>query len=472
PPGWEGRERELVWGLIFELMESARSARPDIKFCISGYGSGWLKDPDGAYLKKLPSGTIVLKKWGVDGEPTDDPAIPPRLAMRFGPDKPLVIISHEVEEVMPLWMLEADLFAMGLRRYAEGLKGKLGGFSLQGGVGLGRLDRIVSAALNWSPWLDYRSLILNRLSLRYGPEAAAHILDGLRAMEFGLSSFFSDFCYIRSITGGYGRGSEGFATRLWDLLGEEALRDLVSIPRLDLASRAVRRLSEVLVMIERAEDEISLGRRLAERGDADLEDLFHMARFWRGFFGSRLRLAEAVKLSWESAPPELIDGRIKLAFRACGAMAAEIALITSFVPVFGYSDETCRESLLELLAEEKEFLGELDHKRLKEMGLTELVARGEEPEELEITELLNVPNPCDGRTTFIWRLSREAEEAELAIYTTSGRLVRRFRGLEASRGGNELDVRLDLPNGVYIYRLKVRDGDKAVSRTGLLAVLR
>ena len=294
----------------------------------------------------------------------------------------------------------------------------------------------------------------------------------LRAMEFGLSSFFSDFCYARSITGGYGRGSEGFATRLWDLLGEEALRDLVSIPRLDLASRAVRRLSEVLVMIERAEDEISLGRRLAERGDADLEDLFHMARFWRGFFGSRLRLAEAVKLSWESAPPELIDGRIKLAFRACGAMAAEIALITSFVPVFGYSDETCRESLLELLAEEKEFLGELDHKRLKEMGLTELVARGEEPEELEITELLNVPNPCDGRTTFIWRLSREAEEAELAIYTTSGRLVRRFRGLEASRGGNELDVRLDLPNGVYIYRLKVRDGDKAVSRTGLLAVLR
>lgn len=470
-----GRESELMWEIIFELIDAARSVRPDIRFCISGYGARWLRDPDGAYLSRLPPGTIVMRKWGADGEPTDDPEIPPQLISRFGNGKLLVVISHDVEEVMPFWMFEGDLFARGMRRYLKGYyRGKLGGFTLQGGVGLGHLDKIVSAALNWSPDIDYSSLAFNYLSLRYGSTAAEHILNALRANEYALSSYFSDFCGTLSLAGKYGDGSRGFATRLWNLLGRDAVEDILSIPSRREAEYAVERLTELLPQIQRSANEMGMAEEVAEGANwherQDLKDALHMMRFWSEFFSGRLSLVEALEIGFESGSPERIADKLSSAMERSRAMKLEVKGIRQFVEVFGYTDEYCRSSLLRKLDEEIELLKGFDP---KELVRPEVRSRMREDQvEIKIEELMNVPNPFGRRTTIIWRLSRSADEAEISVYTLSGRRVARFDHLDARRGRNELDVNLDLPNGIYLYKLTVKDGSKRVSRIGKLAVMR
>jgi len=470
-----GREGELLWEIIFDLIDAARSVRPDIKFCISGYEGKWLKDPDGIYLSKLPPRTIILKKWGLDGEPTDDPEIPEDLIGRFDNGKHLVVISHDVEEVMPFWMFEGDLFASGVRRYLGGVyEGKLGGFTLQGGVGLGILDKIISAALNWSPDLDYLSLARNYLASIYGVSPALHILKALQADEHALSSYFSDFCGTLSITGGYGNGSRGFATRLWDLVGEKAVKDTLSIPSREKAEFAVGRLTSLLPQIQLSANEMALAveesRGVSREGGLWLEDALHMMRFWNEFFEGRLSLAEAVQMGFESKSSDRIADKLNSAVEHSRAMKIEVNEINQFVKVFSYTDQYCRDSLSKKLDEEVSFIEIFDPRKLVRMG--EGSAMHEDHGELKIEELMNVPNPCKDRTTFIWVLSGEGDEAEISIYTLTGRRSMRFDHLEAQKGRNELLVHIDLPNGIYLYKLTVRDGSKRVNRVGKLAVLR
>lgn len=470
-----GREGKLLWEIIFDLIDAAKAVRPDIRFCISGYEAKWLKDPDGVYLSKLPSGTIILKKWGLDGEPTDDPEIGEDLIGRFDGGKKLVVISHDVEEVMPLWMFEGDLFASGMRRYLSGIyEGRLGGFTLQGGVGLGILDKIVSAALNWSPDTDYLSLIRNYLTSIYDASSALHILKALQASEHALSSYFSDFCGTLSITGGYGKGSKGFATRLWDLVGDKAVRDTLSIPSKEKAESAVERLTSLLPQIQLSANEMALAveerRRDDRNGDLWLEDALHMMRFWNEFFGGRLSLVEAVQMGFESKPPDRIADKLNSAMEHSRAMKIEVNRINQFVKVFGYTDRYCRDSLSKKLDEELYLLETFDPRKL--MRAEEGSAMHEGNEELKIKELMNVPNPCGNRTSFIWVLSGEGDEAEISIYTLTGRRAMRFDHLDARKGRNELDVQIDLPNGIYLYKLTVKKDSKRVSRIGKLAVLR
>lgn len=470
-----GREGELLWEIIFDLIEAARSVRPDIRFCISGYGAKWLRDPEGTYLSKLPPGTIILKKWGLDGEPTDDPEIPEDLIKRFDEGKRLVVISHDVEEVMPLWMFEGDLFASGVRRYLGGVyEGRLGGFTLQGGVGLGGLDKIISAALNWSPELDYLSLARNYLASIYDVSSALHILKALQANEHALSSYFSDFCGTLSITGGYGDGSKGFATRLWNLVGDEAVKDTLSIPSREKAEFAVGRLTSLLPQIQLSANEMALAveeaRRTNQNGELWLEDALHMMRFWNEFFEGRLCLVEAVQMGFESKPPDRIADKLNSAVEHSRAMKIEVNEINQFVKVFSYTDQYCRDSLSKKLDGELYLLETFDPRKL--VRTEEISAIREDREELKIRELMNVPNPCEDRTTFIWVLSGEGDEAEISIYTLTGRRVMKFNHLEAKKGRNELDVHIDLPNGIYLYRLTVRGDSKRISRIGKLAVLR
>ena len=109
----------MLWKLIFTIIQAGLKARPDFKFYISGYDGFWLKDPDGSYAAQLPRGTIFSQKWGYDGEPTDQPNVSTKLLNRLGNEKhQMIILSHEVEEVMPLWMMEGDLFVNGVRRFS------------------------------------------------------------------------------------------------------------------------------------------------------------------------------------------------------------------------------------------------------------------------------------------------------------------------------------------------------------------
>jgi len=75
-------------------------------------------------------------------------------------------------------------------------------------------------------------------------------------------------------------------------------------------------------------------------------------------------------------------------------------------------------------------------------------------------------------------LTRDGDRAEIKIYTTSGRLIRRLRYLPAKAGYNEVkwDGRDEegnpASNGVYFYRVMVLSGGRRISKTGKMIVWR
>ena len=64
---------------------------------------------------------------------------------------------------MPFWMLEGDLFVQGVRQLANSPEVVgLSGFTVQGATeGLGYLDRLISAQINWDIQLDHMQLLHN-----------------------------------------------------------------------------------------------------------------------------------------------------------------------------------------------------------------------------------------------------------------------------------------------------------------------
>ena len=123
-----------LWQVYFTIIDAALEVRPDFKFYISGYDSSWLKDAAGDYARQLPKGTIFSRKWGADGEPVADAGVPiPQIRALGEIGHRFIVLSHEVEEVMPFWMLESDLFVQGVRQLANDPEViGLGGFTVQG----------------------------------------------------------------------------------------------------------------------------------------------------------------------------------------------------------------------------------------------------------------------------------------------------------------------------------------------------
>jgi hypothetical protein len=103
--------------------------------------------------------------------------------------------------------------------------------------------------------------------------------------------------------------------------------------------------------------------------------------------------------------------------------------------------------------------------------------------EFRIQGLGNYPNPVrSDETVFAFTLTGTADEAELRIYTPSGRLVRSFdrgRWWDLKEIGYH-EVVWDLldesgftvANGVYFYQVKATSDEKTIKGTGKLAVLR
>ncbi|MDA1190653.1 MAG: alpha-glucuronidase family glycosyl hydrolase [Candidatus Poribacteria bacterium] len=196
--------QELLWQIAYTVINAAREVRPDFRLLLSGYDQSWFQDPNFTHLNRLPPGSIVVQKWGGDGEPTIDPLIEPDLLRAVANSgHKLLVLSHDVEEVQPLWMLEGELFQQGVRRYADNptIRG-LGGFTLQGEIGMGLLDKRISAKVNWLPSVDVAAFTTNALSARYGSDAAPHLRDALFGNGRALSDFFTDYGGILTFTGG------------------------------------------------------------------------------------------------------------------------------------------------------------------------------------------------------------------------------------------------------------------------------
>ncbi len=487
--GWETRSptapecggddaQDQLWQIYDTITRAAMEIRPDFRFYISGYNRSWLKDPEGKYLARLPSGTIISQKWGLDGEPTPDPGIDLEVLRKVtNAGAQLLILSHDTEEAMPLWMFEGDLFAQGLRQYAfqPSLHG-LGGFTVQGQSGLSHLDKILSTRLPWDPKLNYESLLINYLSNHFGNDAAPHILRALRLNSWTLSSFFDDYASSLSVTGNYGHGSAGAATRFWQLIGEVPIRDTLSIPDLKTAEQAARRFAALLPQQQMATNEMEQARTLARpvtRSDeTDLEDASALMHIWLNLFESRLKIVEAISLGYQGGEFSGIHQRIESAREYSRAMQAQVPRIHHFVRVFGYQDQYYRNSLFEEIQSEIELLENYD--------VNQLIHPVEETtESLELTEVLNYPNPLDSSgTTFLYRLNREADEVTLRIYTATGRRLWESEETPSERGRNEIfwDGRDSegklVANGAYLYRLRAVTGEEKITRIGKLAVLR
>ncbi len=487
--GWETRApngdrtqlQKALWDIYSDIISSALEVDPNFKFIISGYDSVWLKDPDRTNLSRLPKGTVIMQKWGIDGEPTNDPEIKISFIndiSKYG--HKAVVISHDVEEVMPLWMIEADLFAEGLRKYSVNpyING-LGGFTIQGEMGLAVLDRIVSSRLIYDLNEDYVSLMRNYLIRGYGEKSAQNILSGIRKNTMVLSDYFSDYAGTLSLTGKYGDGSRGYATRFWNIIGKSAVKDTLSMPNIRTVEYAKERLMSLLPRQQDSANDIYNAKiSLLQSSDqylSDYLDCLHLMRMWARFFASRLCLVEAREIGLKGGTRESIIKKISGAIEYSKEMSYEIAEIRSFVNVFNYTDDSARESLINLIDEEIIFLSNVD---------PEIISSVDEQDEdnekavFSIKEILIHPNPARSSATFCYTLGTSVDEIKITIYTISGRLTKTINCTSTDKGYNEetWDIRDEagnmLSSGTYLYKIvAVKDGKK-IHKIGKLSIIR
>ena len=488
--GWETRapgendeeHQKLLWEVYFDIIEAAREVDPDFKFLISGYDQYWLRDPDRIYAAQLPEGTIFMHKWGVDGEPTNDPGIEIEYINSIGRlGHHILVFSHDTEEVMPLWMLEADIFVEGARKYADdpGVSG-LGGFTLQGETGLTHLDRIVTARIGWDPYEDYVALMQNYLTSYYKKAAARYILEALRLNSLTMADYFSDYAGSLSVAGRYGMGSRGLATRFWDIIGPEAAGDTLSIPDLETVEYARERLESLLPRQQEAANDMMDAGKLIRPADSIAEteylDGMHLMKMWVIFFESRLRLVEAREAGLRGGSREEIKQKLSSAAEYSREMQMEIGEIKTFTRIFEYDDQTAKESLVGAVGAEIRFLKAFDPSRI-------LVVQGQNGEtaepELAITGLINHPTPMmSDKATFCYSLTSSADKVAITIYTIRGKRVRTIDGASAKAGYNEEswagrdDNGKKLASGTYLYKMVAERDGKRVQKIDKLSIVR
>ena len=471
-----------LWDVYFTIINAALAIRPDFKFYLSGYNRSWLQDPNGNYARRLPKGTIFSQKWGADGEPVTDPNIPISQMNALGAmGHQYIVLSHDIEEVMPFWMLESDLFVQGVRKYANNpdVLG-LNGFTIQGATqGLGYLDRLVSARINWDIDIDHLQLMRNELLTRYGnTEAADLILSGLRINGWTLSSYFSDYASSTSIGGSYGSGSAGLATRFWNLIGPKAVENTLSIPELEIAQTAIRRFTNLLAPQQRAANELFQAHELAETFDLeaeqDLSDAKHLMQLWVLLFQSLEKLVEAISLGYQVNTGSAISAKLASATEFSKSIQPLIKEIEEFVPLFGYSHQTNEVELINTLQEEVKWLESLDYRLLQKHD----DSFSPEDTDFRISEVHNYPNPLKRKTTFTYQLSLDADVVKITVYTSSGRRIRVLNDVSGNEGHNEVTWNAQdaegnaLGNGVYFYKIRAKLGDVQVESIHKLSVIR
>jgi hypothetical protein len=79
---------------------------------------------------------------------------------------------------------------------------------------------------------------------------------------------------------------------------------------------------------------------------------------------------------------------------------------------------------------------------------------------LELTDVMNYPNPFSQSTSFYYRLSQSADKVEIKIFTEAGRLIKHIPFASARAGYNfstdwngKDQVGDEVSNGIYIYKI-------------------
>ncbi|MFQ5605416.1 MAG: C25 family cysteine peptidase [bacterium] len=98
--------------------------------------------------------------------------------------------------------------------------------------------------------------------------------------------------------------------------------------------------------------------------------------------------------------------------------------------------------------------------------------------EFGIAEVMNYPNPFQDATEFTYVLTQEADEVRMKLYTIAGRLIKTVGFLPARVGFNHFpwdgrDQDGDaLSNGVYLYKIIARKGDRQIEVVEKFVVMR
>ncbi len=99
-------------------------------------------------------------------------------------------------------------------------------------------------------------------------------------------------------------------------------------------------------------------------------------------------------------------------------------------------------------------------------------------DQLVLEEVVNYPNPFPASTTFTFQTNREGADVAIKIYTISGRLIQELHG-NTVKGYNDqitwdgLDRDGDEPaNGVYLYKIVLKDGNSSTQKIDKLMIMR
>lgn len=89
----------------------------------------------------------------------------------------------------------------------------------------------------------------------------------------------------------------------------------------------------------------------------------------------------------------------------------------------------------------------------------------------QVEAIRNYPNPFSGSTTFSYSLSADANKVSVEIFTATGAMVSIIEGMPAGAGLNKYTTTVQLPSGVYYYRLSI-DGEngKTVSPANVMII--
>ncbi len=99
---------------------------------------------------------------------------------------------------------------------------------------------------------------------------------------------------------------------------------------------------------------------------------------------------------------------------------------------------------------------------------------------MNIMQVYNYPNPFKDNTLFTFKLSQVPDEFRIKIYTVAGRMIKELKRLSSELkydfnqipwDGRDEDGNL-VANGVYLYRIQVKKGDKQLALTQKLAIVR
>jgi len=99
---------------------------------------------------------------------------------------------------------------------------------------------------------------------------------------------------------------------------------------------------------------------------------------------------------------------------------------------------------------------------------------------LKAVDIYNFPNPASDETDFTFRLAKVPESLDIKIYTIAGRLIKIFelQSYELKTDINKVHWNLKdedgdkIANGVYLYKVILRDQDKVEHYTQKLAIVR